>query len=118
MRYCQERAEYVNANVPIRNQFDPLECAVRKEVWQLVVVAQDLFVMLSNLYTYFMINCENDQMQKFFTCIILFATLDVYEKNEFVNMLYDTLSIYRCAVNIQNFLTYVSSDDVRQKEDA
>jgi len=27
-------------------------------------------------------------MQKFFTCIILFTTLDVYEKNEFVNMLH------------------------------
>lgn len=72
MQYYQERAEYVNANVPIRNQVGPLECVVRKEAWQLVVVAQDLFVMLSN----------------------------------------------RCAVNNQSFLTYVNSDDVRQKGDA
>lgn len=53
MRYCRERAECVNANVPTRNQFGPPEFAARKEVWQLVVAAQDLFVMLSSLHTYF-----------------------------------------------------------------
>lgn len=56
-----------------------------------------------------------------FSCTISFITLEIHEKNEFANishMPHDTRSIYHCAVNIQRFLTYASSDDVRRKGDA